>query len=332
MIGFRDEHRREEAILFGMEAVNAYQQIRKNISGLGKELQTGFAQSKSATYRMLAELLVQADRLGRSGTGPRPAEGAGAEGSRSGSGGSMPEARLEPLEADRRAASGAETTLEAPEKTAVALMDASAEYADLRAKAARTPEEDARLKTLEAKIEAGNAEVSDFFRKTLYPELAQKAGTQDANALLSKEKSEVSRLQNTLAELGPRVMGIRLLLGDEHAYAIVVTAQGRKKFELKATPAELRSKVLQVRDDLRSTRLRSQAASRGALRDGRGSLRRRAERPGDRALRKRAVSRRSSGRWTAPCATCRWPRSTTATATWPSGSPTSSSLPRATGT
>ncbi len=64
MIGFRDEHRREEAILFGMEAVNSYQQIRKNISGLSKDLQTGFAQSKSETYRILAELLVQADRLG----------------------------------------------------------------------------------------------------------------------------------------------------------------------------------------------------------------------------------------------------------------------------
>jgi CHAT domain-containing protein len=47
-------------------------------------------------------------------------------------------------------------------------------------------------------------------------------------------------------------MGIRLLLGDEHAYAIVVTAHTREKFELKATPEELRSKVLQVRDDLRS--------------------------------------------------------------------------------
>jgi hypothetical protein len=81
-------------------------------------------------------------------------------------------------------------------------------------------------------------------RKTLYPELAQKAGTKDANALVSKEKSEVSRLQNTLAELGPRVMGIGLLLGEEHAYALVVAAHTRGKFELKATPAELRSKVL----------------------------------------------------------------------------------------
>ena len=47
-------------------------------------------------------------------------------------------------------------------------------------------------------------------------------------------------------------MGIRLLVGNEHAYAIVVTAQARKKFELNATPAELRGKVLQVRNQLRT--------------------------------------------------------------------------------
>ena len=64
MIGFRNQHRPEEAIFFGMEAVNSYQQIRKNISGLDKDLQAGFAQSKSMTYRMLAELLVQTGRLG----------------------------------------------------------------------------------------------------------------------------------------------------------------------------------------------------------------------------------------------------------------------------
>ena len=64
MIGFRNQHRPEEAIFFGMDAVNGYQQIRKNISGLDKDLQAGFAQSKSKTYRVLAELLVEAGRLG----------------------------------------------------------------------------------------------------------------------------------------------------------------------------------------------------------------------------------------------------------------------------
>ena len=41
-----------------------------------------------------------------------------------------------------------------------------------------------------------------------------------------------SLLQDSLAKLGPHVIGIRLLLGDDHAYAIVVTASSRKKFVL----------------------------------------------------------------------------------------------------
>ncbi len=250
MITFRDQQRLDEAILFGMDAVNSFQQIRKNISGMDKDLQTGFVQSKSETYRMLAELLVQANRLAEAEQVldllkeqelKEVVRGAA----------DKPEAKLQPLELSP-AQQAAQTELEAPEKTAAALMDESAEYAALRAKATRTSEEEARMKALEAKIEAANADVSDFFKKSLYPQLAQKAGTQDANALLSQEKSEVSRLQNTLVELGPEVMGIRFLLGDERAYAIIVTAQGRKKFELKGTPAELHSKVLQVRDDLRT--------------------------------------------------------------------------------
>ena len=150
----------------------------------------------------------------------------------------------------------------------------SVEYAGLLAKATRTPEEDARLKTLDASIEQGNGEVSAFFNRTLYPELGGKPGRQNANALRSNEKSDVSHLQNTLAELGPQVMGIRLLLGESHAYAIVVTAHTRKKFELKATPAELRSKVLAGARRSAHAHVRSQAASGGAVRDGRGSARR----------------------------------------------------------
>ena len=131
------------------------------------------------------------------------------------------------------------------------------------------------MKTLERENRGSEtARFRHFSRSTLYPELAQKAGTQDANALLSREKSDVSRLQNTLAELGPQVMGIRLLLGEEHAYAIVVTAQARKKFELKATPAELRRKVLQVRRRSAHSLVRSQTASGGTVCDGRGSVRR----------------------------------------------------------
>ena len=250
MLDFRNQKQPDEAIFFGTEAVNAFQQVRRNITGLDQDLQAGFAQSKSETYRELAELLVQQDRLGEAeevldllkeqelkevvrGAADNPA------------------AKVEPLPLTS-AQQAAQGQLATPEQQALALTAVSLEYATLMAKSPRTSAEDARLKQLDAQIEAGNGEVSAFFRNTLFPELTKKAGAEDANALLSKEKSDVSRLQNTLAELGPRVLGIRLLLGEDHAYAIVITAHTREKVDLKATPAELRSKVLEVRDDLRT--------------------------------------------------------------------------------
>ena len=215
----------------------------------------------------------------------------------------------------------------------MALTDVSLEYATLLAKASRTSRGRGRLKALDARIEAGNGEVSDFFRNTLYPELAQKAGTVDANALLNKEKSDVSQLQNTLAGLGPRVLGIRLLLGEDHAYAIAITAHTREKVELKATPAELRSKVLEVRDDLRIAIVESQAASGRTLRDGRRAARAGVESAGIAAGRVSApLCPRCSGRSMACCAMCPWPRSTTAHTIWSSASTMCSSPPRATAT
>ncbi len=250
MLDFRNQHRPEEAIFFGMDAVNSFQQIRKNISGLDKDLQTGYANARSATYRQLAELLVQNDRLAEAEQVldllkeqelKEVVRGAADDAA----------SKVQPLKLSD-AQQKAQTDLAVPEKTSEALTSLSVEYAALTAKQNRTAAEDARLKTLDKNIAAANGEVSAFFTKTLYPELAQKSGTQNANALLSKEKSDVSQLQNSLAEFGPRVMGIRLLFGEEHAYAIVVTAHTRQKFELKPTPAILRTKVLQVRDDLRN--------------------------------------------------------------------------------
>lgn len=162
-----------------------------------------------------------------------------------------PDAHATPLNLTR-AEQDVETDLAAHEQAAVALTDLSTQYESLMSKANRNSAETAQLKALEAKIETGNTGVSDFFRKSLYPQLAQNAGTQAANAVISEEKSEVSRLQNTLADLGPHVIGIRLLLGDEHAYAIVITPQSRRKYELKATTAQINGKVQQVRNDLRT--------------------------------------------------------------------------------
>ena len=250
MLDFRSQRRFEEAIFFGTEAVNAYQLMRRNISGLDQSLQEQFAQSKSATYRILAELLVQANRLGQAEQVMDLLKEQELQEVVIGATDQL-DPHATPLNLTR-AEQDVETDLAAHEQAAVALTDLSAQYEALLSKTDRTPAESAQLKALEAKIESGNTGVSDFFRKTLYPELAQNSGTQAANALITEEKSEVSRLQNTLAGLGPHVIGIRLLLGDEHAYAIVITPQSRKKYELKATPAQLNDKVQQLRTELRT--------------------------------------------------------------------------------
>ena len=252
MTYFSDRKQPETAIFFGTEAVNSFQQIRKNISGLDPKVQLVFAKSKSSIYRQLAELLIQMDRLGeaehvldllKEQEFKEVVRGAPDDAA----------AKVAPVQLTA-AQQKAQIDLNMPEETARTLTALGLEYATLLAKQKRLPEEDARLKELDAKIEDGNAELSDFLRNTFFPELAQAKGVDDANAALNKEKLDVSDLQKTLAQLGPRVIGIRILLGEAHVYAIVVTAQSRQKVELKTTPGELRSKVLEARDALRTPR------------------------------------------------------------------------------
>ena len=137
MMGFRDQHRPEEAIFFGMEAVSSYQQIRKNISGLDKDLQAGFAQSKSMTYRILAELLVQAGRLGEAEADSRSAQRAGVE-RHCARRRTRCRGQNRAAEADRCATEGAGTIWRLLEKMAVALTELCMEYVGLQAKATRT--------------------------------------------------------------------------------------------------------------------------------------------------------------------------------------------------
>jgi CHAT domain-containing protein/Tfp pilus assembly protein PilF len=249
MIGFRDQHRHEDAIFFGMDAVSAFQQIRKNISEMDKGLQAGFAQSKSMTYRVLAEILIEAGRLGeaedildllkeqelmdivRTATADTAA-------------------RIEPLKLTR-AQQKAQSDMVDLEKTAMVYEQASVEAAGLQAKGSRTPEEEAQLKQLSANMEQESAAILSSFTSTIDSDLAQRSDAQ-ADGAAHDDQSAPSYLQNTLTKLGPHVLGIRLLLGKDHTYEIVVRANARKEFELQATPAEVRSKALEVLKVLRA--------------------------------------------------------------------------------
>lgn len=245
MVGFRKQQHPEEAIFFGFEAVNSYQQIRKNISGLEKDIQAGFAQSKSMAYRTLAELLIEVGRLGDAeqildllkeqelkDLVPGSSPGAGAD--------------IEPLKLSP-AQQKTEAQLPDLEKRARAIEEYRLAQAQIMTKPARTPEDDAQLKTLDAKIQQERTAIQSTFLDTVFPELDAQSASGSASA-----DSTQSYLQSSLAKLGPRVMGIRLLLGDDQAYAIMVTASSRKKIVLQATSADLRSKAFEVEKVLSS--------------------------------------------------------------------------------
>jgi CHAT domain-containing protein len=76
---------------------------------------------------------------------------------------------------------------------------------------------------------------------TIFPELDAQSAPGQANTDTTK-----SFLQDSLAKLGPQVMGIRVLLGEDHAYAIAVTSTSRKMFVLNATSAEIRAKAFEA--------------------------------------------------------------------------------------
>jgi CHAT domain-containing protein/Tfp pilus assembly protein PilF len=239
MIGFRKQNKPEEAIFFGLLAVNHYEQIRKNILGMDKEIQAGFAQSRSSAYRMLAELLVEAGRVGQAEqildllkeqelqdvvTTAAPSSSAG-----------IGPLKLSPPQQD------AENALPDLEKKARVIEESSLAYAQLQAKTSRTPDEDAQLKTLSATIQQQGSDIQSVLTNKIFPELDAQSEPGQASAETIK-----SFLQDSLAKLGPRVMGIRLLLGEDHAYAIVVTANARKVIVLPASSADIRAKALEA--------------------------------------------------------------------------------------
>ncbi|MGO9796175.1 MAG: CHAT domain-containing protein [Terracidiphilus sp.] len=238
MMGFRKQHRVEEAIFFGFEAVNSYQSIRKNIVGMDKSLQAGFAQSKSGAYRTLAELLIEAGRLGEAeqildllkeqelkDLVPGSAPGAAAA--------------IEPLKLSP-AQQKVESLLPDFEKKARDIEGWNLQAAQLEANPARTPADDEQLKTLAANLEQAQSAIRDGFNNSIIPELDKQSADQPT------ADSAQSYLQRSLAKLGPNVIGIRILLGEDHAYAIVVTANSRHKFELPASSTDLRSKALEA--------------------------------------------------------------------------------------
>jgi CHAT domain-containing protein len=249
MMFWRANNHSEAAIFFGKQAINKFQQVRGNIHDLDKESQKSFVASQSATYRDVAALLISAGRL--------------------------PEAQQvlsllkdeEYFEFIRRDGKQADSlnsaiSLNKPEDAvnrqyedlANSVTSIGNEWASLRAKPSRTPEEDAKLAELSAKLKQANQQWNQFLNG-LYADLGK---TKQAQQDVASLQENASGMQGVLRKLGTGAVALYTLVGEDKYRVILVTPSVMQAREYPIRAADLRKKVLDFRqalDDPRSNPL-----------------------------------------------------------------------------
>ena len=221
------------AVLFGKQAIDRFQQVRRNIGGLEKETQQSFLKSKEDYYRELAELLI--------------------------SGGRLPEAQqvLDLLKAEeyseftqRRGDAGSKTNpvalMPAEEKSNQEYEQISGEitaiggeWTQLHAKSSRSADEESRYNELSDRLTAANQRFQSFL-KTLYHSFGK--GDQ-ANARVETINEQTAGLQTLVGELGAGTAAVYTLVLDEKCVVMVITPATRVARDIPVGKIALRGKV-----------------------------------------------------------------------------------------
>jgi len=221
------------AVLFGKQAVDRFQQVRRNIGGLDNEIQQSFLKSKESYYRELAELLISQGRL--------------------------PEAQqvLDLLKIDEyseftqhRGDAGSATNpvvlTPAEEKSnkeyeriTGEITALGGEWTQLHAKSSRSPDEEQRFKELSVKLTAANQQLQDFL-KTLYDSFGK---GEQANRMVETIDEQTAGLKTLVGELGAGTAAVYTLVLDDKCVMMVITPATRVARKAQVTKIALRSKV-----------------------------------------------------------------------------------------
>jgi len=230
---WKDQQRPALAIFFGKQAIDRYQQMRQNITGLEKEAQESFLKSKESDYRELAGLLISEGRL--------------------------PEAQLtldflkveEYSEFTHRR--GLELTGTAPveltpsekrskengDRIAEEITSIGREWSDLNAKRSRSPDEEARYNQLSDQLTAANQRYQEYLNG-LYENFGK--GDQ-ANRAVNQIQENAGELQNLSQELGPGTVALYTLVLDQKCVVMVITPSARVAREAQISKTALSAKV-----------------------------------------------------------------------------------------
>ncbi len=221
------------AILFGKEAVDRFQQVRRNIGGLDQGTQESFLKSKEDYYRELAELLISEGRLpeAQQVLDLLKAEEYSDFTQRRGNAGSdTSPVALTPME---------EKSTQEYEQITGNITAIGSEWTALRAKSFRTPDEEKRLNVLSNNLTAANQRLQTFL-KDLFVSFGK--GDQ-ANAKVEIVREETAGLQNLVGELGAGTTAVYTLVTDQKFVEMVITPATRVAREVTITRDALRGKV-----------------------------------------------------------------------------------------
>jgi hypothetical protein len=198
-------HNSSLAVLFGKQAIDRFQEVRRNMRGLEKEAQQSFLKSKEDDYRELAELLVSEGRL--------------------------PEAQqvLDLLEtqqysefAQRRGDPGSKinavalTPIEEKsnkeyERICGEIAAIGEEWTQLHAKSSRSADEEHRYNELSDRLKAANQRLQAFL-KTLYDSFGK---GDRADARVGTTDEQIAGVPTLVGELGTATAAVCTLVLDQ---------------------------------------------------------------------------------------------------------------------
>lgn len=226
------------AIFYGKQAVDLVQQVRSNMQGLDKALQSTFVASKADSYHDLADLLITQGRL--------------------------PEAQqvLNLLKQQEYSeyVRGAPTDALSPltltpaeqeaeqdyEKSTGQLVAAGEQWEELKSISARTPEQEQQFRQLSDQLKASNKALDDYYAR-LYVLFGNDSA---ANKQLADVRGNVSALEGQIVE-SPRTVALYTMVANGRYRVILITSAARVAREFTIPDAELNKDVADFEQALR---------------------------------------------------------------------------------
>ena len=226
------------AVLFGKQAIDRFQQVRRNIGGLGKETQQSFLKSKEDYYRELTDLLIEQGRL------PEAQqvldllkEQEYSDYVRGPTANSLSPLALTPAEKQAE---------EDYQKSTALLVSLGEQWAQLKKISSRTPEQEKQYQYLSDQLDAASKALNDYYGR-LYVLFGKNS---EANKQLADVKGDVSLLEDQIAEM-PHTVALYTMVTSDHYRVIVITATATVAREYAISDKDLSKKVSAFQQVLR---------------------------------------------------------------------------------